>query len=246
MHQLEEEGVHALFYHGGLKPADRHNIQEQFMSGDADVIVATNAFGMGIDKSNIRFVYHHDISDSLDSYYQEIGRSGRDGEKAEAVLFFRSEDLGAASFKAGEGRLDAAEAERVADFIADQEGPVEPEEISEQAKLSERKLATAIHRLEDVGALDVLPTGEVQLTGDVGVSEGAQAAAEEQERRREMKRHRLRQMQEYADTSACRREHLLRYFGDDFTGPCNNCDNCEAAGQGIPVDPAIGTRREVA
>jgi ATP-dependent DNA helicase RecQ len=246
MRQLEEEGVRALFYHGGLKASERHGIQEQFMAGDAEVIVATNAFGMGIDKADIRFVYHYDISDSLDSYYQEVGRAGRDGEKAEAVLFFRAEDLGAASFKAGEGKLDPAEAERVAVVIADQEGPVEPEEISEQANLSERKLVTAIHRLEDVGALNVLPTGQVEVAEDADLSEAARAAAEEQERRREMKKQRLRQMQEYADTSACRREHLLRYFGDEFTGPCNNCDNCEAAGQGIHVDPAMGTRREVA
>jgi ATP-dependent DNA helicase RecQ len=246
MRQLDEEGVRALFYHGGLKASDRNHIQEQFMSGGAEVIVATNAFGMGIDKADIRFVYHFDISDSLDSYYQEIGRAGRDGEKAEAVLFFRPEDLGTASFKAGESKLDPAEAERVAEIIADQEGPVEPEEISEQANLSERKLVTAIHRLEDVGALEVLPTGEVQLSDDADVSAAAAAAAEEQERRREMKRQRLGKMQEYADTSKCRREHLLQYFGDDFTGPCKNCDNCEAAGNDIHVDPAIGTRREVA
>ncbi len=246
MRQLEEEGVRALFYHGGLKAAERHGIQEQFMSGGADVIVATNAFGMGIDKANVRFVYHYDISDSLDSYYQEVGRGGRDGEKAEAVLFFRPEDLGAASFKSSESKLDPAEAERVALLIADQEGPVEPEKVSEQASLSERKLVTALHRLEDVGALDVLPTGEVQLATDADVTEAARAAAAEQDRRREIKRQRLRQMQEYADTSACRREHLLRYFGDDFTGPCKNCDNCEAAGREITVDPAVGTRREVA
>jgi ATP-dependent DNA helicase RecQ len=245
MRQLHEEGIRALFYHGGLKPSERDSIQEQFMAGDAEVIVATNAFGMGIDKANIRFVYHYDISESLDSYYQEIGRAGRDSEKAEAVLFFRPEDLGAASFKSSEGKLDPAEAERVAGILADQEGPVEPEEISQQANLSERKLVTAIHRLEDVGAVEVLPSGEVQLAPHADLSEAAQAAAEEQERRRQMKRQRLLQMQQYADTSSCRREHLLRYFGDGFTGPCNNCDNCEAVGNEIRVDPAVGTRREV-
>ena len=246
MRQLDEEGVRALFYHGGLKASERTSIQEQFMSGDAEVIVATSAFGMGIDKADIRFVYHYDVSDSLDSYYQEIGRGGRDGEKAEAVLFFRSEDIGASSFKASEGRLNPDEAERVAEVIADQNGPVEPEEISDEANLSERKLVTAIHRLEDVGALEVLPTGEVQVVENADLGEAARAAAEEQERRREIKKQRLRQMQEYADIGGCRREYLLRYFGDDFTGPCQNCDNCEAAGQGIHVDPAVGTRREVA
>lgn len=78
------------------------------------------------------------------------------------------------------------------------------------------------------------------------MSEAAEAAAQEQERRREMRKQRLDEMRQYADTSACRREHLLRYFGDEFTGPCNNCDNCEAAAPAIALDPGVGTRREVA
>ncbi len=246
MKLLEEEGIRALFYHGGLKAAERHAIQDEFMSGNAEVIVATNAFGMGVDKADIRFVYHYDISESMDAYYQEIGRAGRDGEKAEGVLFFRDEDLGIAKFHCSEAKLEPEQVEQVAEVIADQEGPVEPEEIAAEANLSERKLTSAIHRLEDVGALKVLPTGEVKLADDTDLARAAQAAAEEQDRRRDMKQDRLGQMQEYANTSACRREHLLRYFGDDFTAPCNNCDNCEAAAPAMKVDPSVGTRREVA
>jgi ATP-dependent DNA helicase RecQ len=246
MRLLAEENVEALFYHAGLKAAERTQIQEQFMAGDAEVIVATNAFGMGIDKADIRFVYHFDVSESLDSYYQEIGRAGRDGEKAEAILFFRSEDMGIQKFHSGEAKLSADEIERVVDVIADQEGPVEPEEIAEQVNMGERKLIKAIHRLEDVGAVELLPGGEVQLDEEADARRAAEAAAQEQERRREMKQERLRQMQEYADTSRCRREHLLQYFGDEYSGPCHNCDNCEAEKPGIRVDPAVGTRREVA
>jgi len=246
MQRLEEEGIRALFYHGGLKASERHNIQDQFMSGHAEVIVATNAFGMGIDKADIRFVYHYDISESLDAYYQEIGRAGRDGKKAEAVLYFRHEDLGVAKFRSGEGKLESAQVEQVAEAIAEQEKPVEPEDIAKVTNLSERKLTTVIHRLEDVGAVEILSTGEVKLAEGAEASEAAEAAAEEQERRREIKQERLRQMQEYAETSACRREHLLRYFGDEFTAPCNNCDNCEATISGTRVDPSVGTRREVA
>ena len=215
------------------------------MCGDAEVIVATNAFGMGIDKADVRFVYHYGVSESLDAYYQEIGRAGRDGKKAEAILFFRHEDIGAAKFRASEGKLEPEQVEQVAEVIAGQDGPVGPEKIAEEAKVSERKLATAIHRLEDVDAVEVLPSGEVKLAEHADISEAAEAAVEEQEHRREIKQARLRQMQEYADTGACRREHLLRYFGDDFTGPCSNCDNCEAATLGMRVDSSVGTRREV-
>ncbi len=246
MRLLEEEGTAALFYHGGLKASEREEIQERFMSGDAEVIVATNAFGMGIDKADVRFVYHYDIPDSLDSYYQEIGRAGRDGAKAEAGLFFRQEDLGVQKFRAGEGKLEPEQIEQVAGIISDQEGPVEPEEIADKTDLSERKLTTVIHRLEDVGALEVLPTGEVELSEGTDLTQAAEAAAEQQEHRKQMRKERLRQLQEYTDTSGCRREHLLRYFGDNFTGPCANCDNCEAAAPGFRVDPSIGTRREVA
>jgi ATP-dependent DNA helicase RecQ len=243
---LAEQGVEALFYHGGLKSSERSEIQDRFMSGHAEVIVATNAFGMGVDKADVRFVYHYDVSESLDSYYQEIGRAGRDGEKAEAVLFFRQEDLGVQKFRSAEGKLDQRQIERLAGFIADQAGPIEPEEISGQSNLSDRKLATAIHRLEDVGAIELLPNGELKLTENADVEQAAAAAAEEQENRREMKKARLRQMQEYVETSACRREFLLNYFGDDYTGPCNNCDNCQALDPDSSVDPALGTRKEVA
>jgi ATP-dependent DNA helicase RecQ len=246
MRRLAEDGVDASFYHGGLKASERTEIQERFMSGNAEVIVATNAFGMGVDKADVRFVYHYDVSDSLDAYYQEIGRAGRDGEKAEAVLFFRLEDIGAQGYRATETKLEPEQVEQVAHAIAEQEGPVEPEGIAEQANLSEKKLVSAIHRLEDVGAVEVLPTGEVQLAAEADVREAARAAAEEQERRREMRKQRLEQMRQYADTVGCRREHLLRYFGDEFNGPCTNCDNCEAAAPAINVDPSVGTRREVA
>ena len=245
MRMLAEEGVNALHYHGGLKASERTEYQERFMNGEAEVIVATNAFGMGVDKADIRFVYHFDIPDSLDSYYQEIGRAGRDGKRAEACLFFREQDIGQASFRAGEGKLDEQQLEQLVEVIADQEGPVEPEEIAEQANLPERKLTTAIHRLEDVGAVRVLPSGEVSANEDLEVQEAAEAAAREQELRRETRKDRLQRMREYAETTACRREHLLNYFGDDFNGPCNNCDNCQAAHPEMSVDPSVGTRREV-
>jgi ATP-dependent DNA helicase RecQ len=246
MHSLAEEGISALYYHAGLKAAEREEIQNQFMSGDAQVIIATNAFGMGIDKVDIRFVYHYDAPDSLDSYYQEIGRAGRDGEKAEAILFFREQDIGAQAFHTGQGKVDAKQLEEVVEAIAEQDQPVAPKEIVGETSLSARKLTSAIKRLEDVGVVETLPTGEIQLAESADVEEAIQEVAEHQEQRKEMNKERLDQMRAYADTGSCRREHLLQYFGDEFHGPCQNCDNCEAANPDIAIDPSVGTRREVA
>ena len=79
------------------------------MDDELDVVVATTAFGMGVDKPNVRWVVHAEISESLDSYYQEVGRAGRDGEPAEAMLFYRPEDLGLRRFFSGGGQVDLAE-----------------------------------------------------------------------------------------------------------------------------------------
>src|SRR4051812_36296523 len=92
--ELREAGVNAEHYHGGMHKHERLESQERLMADDVEVIVATTAFGMGVDKANVRFVFHSEPSDSVDSYYQELGRAGRDGEPARAILFHRAEDLG--------------------------------------------------------------------------------------------------------------------------------------------------------
>lgn len=245
MAALAEEGVKSLFYHGGLKAKERHDIHQQFMSGNAEVIVATNAFGMGVDKADVRFVYHFDVSDSLDAYYQEVGRAGRDGKNAEAVLFYRPENIGTQRFRTGEGKLQPAKVQQVLDTIARENGSARPQEIAAEVGLSQRKLASTLNRLEDVGALEALPDGEVRLSDEIDPS-AAEAAADEQARHTQMKRERLDRMRDYAEATTCRREMLLRYFGDDFTGPCGNCDNCEASNPAVAASrDTAGTRMEV-
>jgi ATP-dependent DNA helicase RecQ len=245
MQGLEEEGIRALYYHGGLKAAEREEIQDRFMSGDAEVIVATNAFGMGIDKADIRFVYHYDAPDSLDSYYQEIGRGGRDGERAEAILFYRKEDIGAQAFHTGSGKVDEEELSQVTQALTKRRGKANPHELAEETGLSSRRLQAILHKLQDAGAVEILTEGDVKLVRKADLEEAAETVAENQEERQKANRERLDKMREYADTADCRRELLLRYFGEDFEGPCGNCDNCEASDPETAIDPSLGTRREV-
>ncbi len=112
---LGTENIAAAAYHGGMKAAERNATQTAFMDGAVQILVATNAFGMGIDKPDIRFVFHYDVPDSVDSYYQEIGRAGRDDDPAEAKLFYRQEDFGVARFHAGgsDDRRNAHDKSRV-------------------------------------------------------------------------------------------------------------------------------------
>ena len=227
--ELSEAGVHAVFYHGGMPARERDPVQESFMGGETEVIVATSAFGMGVDKPDVRFVFHYDITDSLDAYYQEVGRAGRDGAPARAILFYRAEDQNIHKFFKGGGKVDEGQLERVAETVHDEGAPLEPAEVQEETGLSKTKVARAIARLEEAGAVERLPTGEVVAAGErADLPDAARRAAEEQKRRHDYELLRLEKMRAYAELRDCRREYLLEYFGEEFEGPCGRCDNCES------------------
>jgi ATP-dependent DNA helicase RecQ len=212
-------------YHAGLAKRERDEVQSAFMADDVDVVVATIAFGMGVDKPNVRFVFHADVSDSVDSYYQEIGRAGRDGEAAQATLFYRSEDVGLRRFFAA-GGLDEEQVEAVAEAVVEHADIVSVEEVRDETGLSDSKVIAALTRLEDAGVVELTAEGEVAPAPDADVAGAVHAAVEAEERRREFDRSRVEMMRSYAEGATCRRAYVLSYFGEPFDPPCGNCDIC--------------------
>jgi ATP-dependent DNA helicase RecQ len=245
--RLCEHGVAAASYHAGMRGSERDEVQTRFMDGDVEVVCATTAFGMGIDKADVRWVFHAVVPESLDAYSLLFGRAGRDGAPAEAVLFYRPEDLGLRRFFAGGGQVDVDDIASVLDAVEHHHGPVEPSQIQEETSLSETKLTTAVSRLEEAGAVSVLPSGEIGTADHPPAhADAVRAAAEAEEKHRAFDRSRVDMMRAYAEAYHCRRAFILSYFGEPFEPPCGHCDNCEA-GHGVPSidgdEPfAVGSR----
>ncbi|PSB21536.1 ATP-dependent DNA helicase RecQ [Phormidesmis priestleyi ULC007] len=226
---LKAEGINAIAYHAGLKPKEREQAQDTFMNDQADVIVATTAFGMGVNKRNVRFVFHYNISDSIDSHYQEIGRAGRDDNPAKTILFYVPKDLNLRRFFSGSGKLDAQQIERVAQTVQSQATAIELKRLQELTDLSKSKLKKMLNQLQSVGVVEMLPTGEViAAKNSPDLHKATADMLQAQERNTKVERSRLEMMRGYAEVRDCRRKYLLNYFGEQVDRACGHCDNCKA------------------
>jgi ATP-dependent DNA helicase RecQ len=246
-------GVAAEAYHAGLAAKRRTDVQDRFMAGDLPVVVATIAFGMGVDKPDVRFVHHLDVSESLDAYHQELGRAGRDGEPAEARLFYRAEDLGLRRFQSAAPRFDEADVRAVVRALRRPAGPTSPDvaALAERSGRSRRRTEAIVARLADLGAATVDVTGEVRPPVEAegersGATDLAREAVERQERRRLVERSRIEMIRAYADATSCRRRVLLNYFGEALDEPCGNCDRCRAGAGSARTTREVAAERTVA
>ena len=227
--KLVQKGLRAAAYHAGRSAAERDEVHRLFLAGDLDVVVATTTFGMGIDKPDVRFVLHADIPESLDSYYQQIGRAGRDGLPAEAVLHYRSEDLGLRRYFATH-RPDTDVLLAVLSLLYDAGGPVPHGVLAAATGFRPRRLTGLLHELQDTGA--VTTAGGVCLEPGADPAQVVDRAATLAAARERVDKSRIAMMRGYAETHHCRRQFLLGYFGEELAAPCGNCDNCSGGGAG--------------
>ena len=216
---LQAEHRGAATYHAGLTGADRDRAQSRFLGGDIDVVVATIAFGMGIDKPDVRTVIHTGLPSSIEGYYQEIGRAGRDGLPSKAILLY--------------GWVDR----KTHEFFLERDYPA-PEKLTAVFRaLSDKPVAVdelpnpfgADARQRDMGIQKLWMHGGIQFDGEERAFRGNEGWLESYQQQRDHKVKQLDLVTEFTRSQACRMLGLIRHFGDleDSLKPCGRCDTCD-------------------
>ena len=240
---LASWGLKCVAYHGGMSDADRVRAQEIFIRREADVAVATNAFGMGIDRPDVRFVIHYEVPGSIEAYYQEAGRAGRDGEAAVCELLFNYADTRTQEFFIEGANPTAASIRAIYQYLldeADKEYEVHRtlDEIAEGADVKNAmSVGSALTVLARAGYIERFDIPGKRMRGtrllkpDILTRSLAldEAAIEEKDRR---DREKLKAMVEMCYSRACRQKWILNYFGEHDAGVCGSCDVCRENGAG--------------
>jgi ATP-dependent DNA helicase RecQ len=255
-HLGRELGEPAAAYHAGLERSLRADVQRRFLADELRVIVATNAFGMGVDKPNVRTVVHASVPASLEAYYQEAGRGGRDGEPARALLMAENRDkaLHVHFIRRDEleermpGRLAwRLAAETNADGAFPELSParydLDAEQLARDIDVSGEQLRALVGHLARAGVVEPAPSAPDRVAGRLVAAFDGRAAAMCRTSVGEAAKARWRQYREiwaYVESDSCRRRTILRHFGDHSEPVAGDvcCDACGAADL-VPAAPVI-------
>lgn len=231
------------FYHAGLSPEERTRIQNGFIYGKVNIIAATNAFGMGIDRADVRQVIHFSLPGSLEAYYQEAGRAGRDGLPAVVILLYDSQDRALHEFFIANSAIAPSDLRAIHNHIRSGESGTTIDDISYTTGLHPVQIRVGLAELERAGALEHLGDEGLRILFRKGTW-GSTAIEQAVSRSKEHLSHRQKQLDgivRYAETNTCRRQVILNHFGDQGSAESARCcDNCQITG----ADPWPGKNME--
>lgn len=236
---LQRARIPAARYHGKMRTSERDAAQRFFMKRERRaVMVATSAFGMGIDKPNIRYIVHYQVPGSLEQYVQEAGRAGRDGRPARCILLFDSSDLEIQESLRRRGRPSARQLLLVAKALiawAAEKRSVKPAELALSAGVPVRTCGALCVELEELGLIELDAEGRYTLLASPEeLLDGARDQARRLETARLEDTRRLTTVSDYAVAESCRSAFLRKYFGEDDPPRCGRCDRCRAASRELP------------
>ena len=222
--------IPAAVYHSKLHKEDRTTVHNLFMDEAIRAVVATNAFGLGIDKPNIRFVVHYDLPGSLEAYTQEAGRAGRDGLPSRCVLIYRMSDTRVQNYFLTGKYPDVEEVQRVfgtIEVFGDQTDGVAMTDLRKILQLPLTKLKVILALLKKSGYIEHVNKSAYGLTEAVRKNRALVLSLANYETKKSYDQSKLAMMLQYAETTSCRRRFILNYFGEDFEpANCGACDNC--------------------
>jgi ATP-dependent DNA helicase RecQ len=221
--RLRLDSYPAAAYHAGMPAAERSRVQDAFFAGRLEVVVATSAFGMGIDKPDVRTVVHAGMTGSLDEYYQEIGRAGRDGGKAQAILVYDERTVRIPRLLAARSRLTAPAVHAVVDALEAAGQRATLTELTEVSGQHRHTVERVVDELLELGALQPGGSDTVLISGLPRTAFADVRAVGD--RRQTILAGRIDAARHYAETTRCRRAELLAYFGEHYEPPCGDCDN---------------------